>query len=538
MANKWLTARAEVLMKYANELPKAVDQVTVNIAAPDAGWIDFHFNVNGKEVTVLDTSCVYEPFLPLRRWLEFLITDWFETNASITLDLESNRVTLSYEPILHPGDFSDNKPYPRNCGIFTIYDSWTDKMVLTAYCDNLEFVSMFYHTLLRYAIANAYNKEFVEDWINDAYNSKVSELVTDEEHSQFFIDLVKSPLIEDFYNNKYQFELKELKTKYRKQIDKKLQDASFAEADLTNDEMMQLIEEIKCEENGGFVLDSFLLDKDHITHHDQRQFDRKAERIERDWFNMMKSNRSNRIFDESPRGHATHWKTVCDGSEDAILGILIYSFFYVGSGKVNLRGKELKVTAERGSEYWVTGERIIVEKADGETIETAYPSFKYGGKIKDAILKNITEHHNGLEALLTVEIPGQEICFFDLDYIVNKDKYQIGHKYDFYMAAFAYHATVSPMVEQSEPLRRDKCDDEYTFSSSIKGTIYHLKLKETKILRIPISITLKDNAGKEIIIPLLAKAEMFNLDPTADDMISGKCWLAGRLIEDKQRVSK
>ena len=214
MENKWLTARAEVLMKYANELPKAVDKVTINIAAPDAGWIDFYFNVNGKEVTVLDTSCVYEPFMPLRSWLEFLITDWFETNASITLDLESNRVTLSYEPILHPGDFSDNNPYPRNCGIFTIYDSWTDKMVLTAYCDNLEFVSMFYHTLLRYAIANAYNKEFVEDWIDDAYNSKVSELETDEEHSQFFIDLVKSPLIEDFYNNKYQFELKELKTKY------------------------------------------------------------------------------------------------------------------------------------------------------------------------------------------------------------------------------------------------------------------------------------------------------------------------------------
>ena len=41
MENKWLTARAEVLMKYANELPKAVDKVTINIAAPDAGWIDF-----------------------------------------------------------------------------------------------------------------------------------------------------------------------------------------------------------------------------------------------------------------------------------------------------------------------------------------------------------------------------------------------------------------------------------------------------------------------------------------------------------------
>ena len=160
MANKWLIARAEVLMKFANELPKAVDQVTLNIDYPDVGWIDMHFLVNDKEATVLDTSSVYEPFMPLRRWLEFLITDWFETNASITLDLESNRVTLSYEPILHPGDFSDNKPYPRNCGIFTIYDNWTDEMILTAYCDNLDFVLNFYRSLLRYAIAHAFNKEF------------------------------------------------------------------------------------------------------------------------------------------------------------------------------------------------------------------------------------------------------------------------------------------------------------------------------------------------------------------------------------------
>ena len=56
MANKWLTARANVLTKFANEPPKAVDKITLNIDYPDAGWIDMHFNVNGKEVTLLDTS--------------------------------------------------------------------------------------------------------------------------------------------------------------------------------------------------------------------------------------------------------------------------------------------------------------------------------------------------------------------------------------------------------------------------------------------------------------------------------------------------
>lgn len=535
MENKWLTARAEVLMKYANELPNAVDKVTINIAAPDAGWIDFYFNVNGKEVTVLDTSCVYEPFLPLRCWLEFLITDWFETNASITLDLESNRVTLSYEPILHPGDFSDNKPYPRNCGIFTIYDSWTDKMVLTAYCDNLEFVSMFYHTLLRYAVANAYNKEFVEGWIDDAYNSKVSELETDEEHSQFFIDLVKSPLIEDFYNNKYQFELKELKTKYRKQIDKKLQDASFAEADLTNDEMMQLIEEIKCEENGGLVLDGFLFFKDIYSKHSDRRFDNETGRAERDWKKQMKSKRNNRIFDESPTGHATHWRTVCDGTVDDILDNLIYSLFWVGSGSISINGKKLEATAERGSNLWVTGERVLVEKEGEYIVETAYPSFKKGGDVKSVLLKSINEHHNGLEALLTVEFAGQEFCFFDLDYIANKDMYQVGKHYDFTMAAFAYDAKTMPKAEQIEPFKQSGTyEDDYDFASSVKGTIYHLELKETKILRIPISITSPDKASKEIIIPLLAKAELFKHEPTIGEMIRGNCWFTGRLINKEQ----
>ena len=64
MANKWLTARAEVLMKYANELPEAVDKVTINIAAPDAGWIDFYFNVNGKEVTVSMMANIFSGEVP------------------------------------------------------------------------------------------------------------------------------------------------------------------------------------------------------------------------------------------------------------------------------------------------------------------------------------------------------------------------------------------------------------------------------------------------------------------------------------------
>lgn len=534
MANKWLTARAEVLMKFANELPQAVDQVSVNIAYPDVGWIDFHFSVNGKEVTVLDTSCVYEPFLPLRRWLEFLITDWFETNASITLDLESNRVTLSYEPILHPGDFSDNKPYPRNCGIFTIYDNWSNEMVLSAYCDNLEFVSMFYHTLLRYAIAHAYNKEFIENWIDDAYNNEVSEMETNEEHSKFFIDLVKSPLIEDFYNNKYQFELKELKTKYRKQVEEKLQDTGFAEADLTNDEMMQLIEEIKCEENGGFVLDGVLAFKSIFSRHCDRRFDNETGRVKRDWENKMKSKRNHRIFDESPTGHVTHWKTVCDGGVDDILNILIYSFFWVGSGIIRINGKNLKAQAERGTDLWITGERVLMEKEGEEIVETAYPSFKKGGDVKSVLLKSFNEHRNGIEALLTVEIAGQEYTFFDLDYVVNKDMYKVGNRYDFTMAAFAYDVKFVPMAEQIEPFRQSgMCEDDYDFASSVKGTIYHLKLMETKILRIPISISTPDKSGKEVIIPLLAKAELFKHEPTVGEMIKGNCWFTGRLINNE-----
>ena len=104
-------------------------------------------------------------------------------------------------------------------------------MILTAYCDNLDFVSTLYHTLLRYAMSNAFNKQFVDDWIDFTYNNDVIELESDEEKAQFFVDLVKSPIIEEFYDNRYVFELRDLKTKYRKQINYKLQDYDFLEAD-------------------------------------------------------------------------------------------------------------------------------------------------------------------------------------------------------------------------------------------------------------------------------------------------------------------
>ena len=242
----------------------------------------------------------------------------------------------------------------------------------------------------------------------------------------------------------------------------------------------------------------------------------------------------NRTFDPSPYGHGTHWKTVCDDSVNEILYIISNLSVDVGYGRINVGGKELIVTVEKGSNLWVTGESITVEKPDGRTIETAYPSFECGGKIKGALLKSINEHHNGLEALLTVEVSGQEFCFFDLDYIVHKDKYQVGKQYDFSMAAFAYNAEVTPAVEQCKPFSRDKYDDEYDFASTVNGTIYHLRLFDTAILSIPISIADTGDDGREIIIPLLAKAEMFNQDPTADDLIKGHCWLTGHLINNEQ----
>ena len=88
-------------------------------------------------------------------------------------------------------------------------------------------------------------------------------------------------------------------------------------------------------------------------------------------------------------------------------------------------------------------------------------------------------------------------------------------------------------LKVTSKFRYDKYDDEYDFASTVKGTIYHLKLLHTKILRIPISIAKTEGDGQEIIIPLLVKAEMFQQDPTADDLIKSHCWLAGRLIDRK-----
>ena len=113
--------------------------------------------------------------------------------------------------------------------------------------------------------------------------------------------------------------------------------------------------------------------------------------------------------------------------------------------------------------------------------------------------------------------------------------YQVGKHYDFTMAAFAYDAKTMPKTEQIEPFKQSGTyEDDYDFASSVKGTIYHLELKETKILRIPISITAPDKASKEIIIPLLAKVELFKHEPTIGEEIKGSCWFTGRLINKEQ----
>ena len=203
--NKWLYERSRILAKYADKYPTIRDTVQFRFDYPDCGWINMCIFVNGEERDCVGLSSVYEPFEPLKKWLEGIVNRAETSECSpcvVVIDCESYKVSLHFEPIIFDWDDRDGKSlHPSYCGLFYVYDEAEDKIMAEGYCETAVFVRNVYLSIVQYAEEMKKKDSFVEEWVCDAYNSEICEL---DEHSEelknFFLNRVKSEKIENYIN--------------------------------------------------------------------------------------------------------------------------------------------------------------------------------------------------------------------------------------------------------------------------------------------------------------------------------------------------
>lgn len=84
---------------------------------------------------------------------------------------------------------------------------------------------------------------------------------------------------------------------------------------------------------------------------------------------------------------------------------------------------------------------VATTKDNKLTLVSGYPVVK-DGILLPLKITEIKEWDNGLEGWITAELSdGRGLTFFDVDYAINKEKYEIGQSYDFILGALAYYAT-------------------------------------------------------------------------------------------------
>lgn len=220
MSKNWLKQRSEILAKYAEALPTKQARIQITFEYPDAGWMPVHFHKNGADMGFIVFSDVYDCFEPLREWLETIATIGYDKASVVNLDCERWHATLYYEPIWFY-DYENYKGsiYPKNCGIFSIYDEAEDKFLLDAYCDTETFVRDVYKCIIDFAKAMKEKPEFIKDWVSQSWNQEWGDLDEDDPRmKEIFINKVKSPSIQEYikymdswHKNRNYFKRKERK---------------------------------------------------------------------------------------------------------------------------------------------------------------------------------------------------------------------------------------------------------------------------------------------------------------------------------------
>ncbi len=213
---------------------------------------------------------------------------------------------------------------------------------------------------------------------------------------------------------------------------------------------------------------------------------------------------------------------------------------------------------------------IILCHTEENELRSLFPAF-YDGTAIELELTKIDEFSNGVEAVLTGENEHGELRFHNIDYYAWRNKYNIGEKYTFQIAALAYKAEVvseegrefeicgddaikfytelGNEVEYLEdgsvkPIKFGAAelvallqnDDAYPsdgeFQSPIQGRVSTKDFFGCPLYRIPI-LVLRDVESEGTEIPLYAKSNFFDHKPRSGEPVRGYLWLTGRLEKDE-----
>ena len=201
--NNWLYERSKLFAKYAENMPRKFDKVELQLDYPGCGWLDMHFKVNGEEKILITASDVYEPFEEIREWLELMAKNVFTfTPSGVRIYDEVYNYNLYYEPII--SDISEfyDQFHTNLVGLFYIYDESVKQIVASAFCEIQDFVKSIYNPIITFAKETRLKDEFVEDWIERAYNREWGQLEEDNPRVRdIFYNIVKSPFVETFISN-------------------------------------------------------------------------------------------------------------------------------------------------------------------------------------------------------------------------------------------------------------------------------------------------------------------------------------------------
>ena len=196
--NNWLNERSKLFAKYAKNMPRKFDKVELQLDYPDCGWLDMHIIVNGEENILISASDVYEPFEEIREWLESMAKNVFTfTPSGVRIYDEVYNYNLYYEPIISDlGEFYDQF-HTNLVGLFYIYDERVKQIVASAFCEIQDFVKSIYNPIITFAKEMRLKDEFVEDWIERAYNREWGQLNEDDPRAKdIFYNIVHSPFVE------------------------------------------------------------------------------------------------------------------------------------------------------------------------------------------------------------------------------------------------------------------------------------------------------------------------------------------------------
>jgi hypothetical protein len=204
MNNNLLLARSKLFAKYAEKMPSKADKLELQLDYPDCGWLKMHFIVNDEEKLLIAASDVYEPFEDIRDWLEQIVRHIFDfTPTGVRIYDESDDYLLYYEPFFFHSDELLTKHPPQLDGLFYIYDSYEKKIVSEAVVETKKLVRAFYESILNFAKESSKREEFVDDWIQGAYNREYAEYDDDDDPrvKEIFINKITSPVVEEFLND-------------------------------------------------------------------------------------------------------------------------------------------------------------------------------------------------------------------------------------------------------------------------------------------------------------------------------------------------